>query len=152
MALRQWFDETEGTFGALVRGKRVLIVDEVDDSRATLQYACEELLRRNSPAEICAFVVHNKMREKKGVLPPGVRYVAAAEVADHWICYPWDAAELGLTPKQYEGRVRESAGKLPLWMQHPALLMLAGGVVATVMLMLTPGISIFLSWVQSWHH
>ena len=30
---KQWFDETPGTFGALVRGKRVLIVDEVDDTR-----------------------------------------------------------------------------------------------------------------------
>ena len=72
------FDETPGTFGALVRGKRVLIVDEVeyayytllllfmihnviimsittiiiviivdevDDTRATLQYAVEELKR-----------------------------------------------------------------------------------------------------------
>ena len=34
---KQWFDETPGTFGAGVRGKRVLIVDEVDDTRATLQ-------------------------------------------------------------------------------------------------------------------
>ena len=31
------FDETPGTFGAGVRGKRVLIVDEVDDTRTTLQ-------------------------------------------------------------------------------------------------------------------
>ena len=30
---KQWFDETHGTFGALVRGRRVLIVDEVDDTR-----------------------------------------------------------------------------------------------------------------------
>ena len=32
---KQWFTEEPGTFGALVRGKRVLIVDEVDDTRVT---------------------------------------------------------------------------------------------------------------------
>ncbi|KAJ1627340.1 phosphoribosyltransferase-like protein [Pavlovales sp. CCMP2436] len=36
---KQWFDETSGV-GKLVRGRRVLVVDEVDDTRATLQY-CE---------------------------------------------------------------------------------------------------------------
>ena len=39
----QWFDETSGV-GALVRGQKVLIVDEVDDSRTTLQYCVEELM------------------------------------------------------------------------------------------------------------
>ena len=32
---KQWFDETPGTFGALVRGRRVLIVDEVRCVRAS---------------------------------------------------------------------------------------------------------------------
>ena len=42
---KQMFGDTLGTFGALVcsKRKRVLIVDEVDDTRATLQYAVEEL-------------------------------------------------------------------------------------------------------------
>ncbi len=40
---KQLFDETHSTFGALVRSKRVLIVDKVDDTPATLQYAVEEL-------------------------------------------------------------------------------------------------------------
>ena len=45
----QWFDETPGTFGALVRGKRVLIIDEVDDTRATLQCAVANPHRSPSP-------------------------------------------------------------------------------------------------------
>ena len=61
---KQWFDETPGTFGALVRGKRVLIVDEVDDTRVTLQYAVEELTRANAPASVGVLVVHNKLKDK----------------------------------------------------------------------------------------
>ena len=101
VTVRQWFDGTDST-AALVRGKRVLVVDEVDDSRTTLQFACEMLERRNGPAEMCVCVVHNKRREKVGVLPPRVRYVAAEEVPDEWIVYPWDAAENRLTPAEFD--------------------------------------------------
>jgi hypoxanthine phosphoribosyltransferase len=38
------FDETSGV-GQRVRGKRVLIVDEVDDTRTTLQFCAEELIK-----------------------------------------------------------------------------------------------------------
>jgi len=88
---KQWFDETPGTFGALVRGKRVLVVDEVDDTRRTLQYAVEELRRSNSPAAVAVMVVHNKLKPKRGVLPDDVLYIAGENVRDVWNCYPWDA-------------------------------------------------------------
>ncbi|CAE8589344.1 unnamed protein product [Polarella glacialis] len=39
---KQWFDETSGV-GNTVRGRRVLAVDEVDDTRATLEYCIREL-------------------------------------------------------------------------------------------------------------
>lgn len=83
---KQWFDEKPGTFGAMVRGKRVLVVDEVDDSRTTLQYAIEELKRCNSPAAIAVLVVHNKMKPKKGVLPDDVVYIAGENVPNAWNC------------------------------------------------------------------
>ena len=73
---KQWFTEEPDTFGALVRGKRVLIVDEVDDTRVTLQYAVEEIRRLNSPAAIGVLVVHNKLKPKKGVLPADIVYIA----------------------------------------------------------------------------
>lgn len=67
-------------------GKNILIVDEVDDSRTTLQYAYHELLKDVQqglaaldpaqraalpPTRFAIFVVHNKHRSggKKGVLP-----------------------------------------------------------------------------------
>lgn len=65
-------------------GKNILIVDEVDDSRTTLRYAYNELLsdvrkalaslpseqrQQIPPTRFAIFVVHNKLRSKKGSLP-----------------------------------------------------------------------------------
>ena len=86
----QWIDEVEQKLS----GKRVLLVDEVDDSRATLEYCLRELLRHR-PAEIAVAVLHNKHKVKKGRLPPEVqRYFAGEELDDKWICYPWDAVDI----------------------------------------------------------
>ena len=109
---KQWFDETPGTFGALVRGKRVLVIDEVDDTRATLQYAVEELKRINEPAAIGVFVVHNKLKPKKGVLPADVTYIAGEDVPNAWNCYPWDAAAYGRDIYAHEELARQCAGEV----------------------------------------
>jgi len=86
----QWIDEVEKKLA----GRRVLLVDEVDDSRVTLEYCLRELLR-HGPAEIAVAVLHNKRKEKKGSLPAEVRrYFAAEELNDRWICYPWDAQDI----------------------------------------------------------
>ena len=61
----QWIDEVEKKLA----GKRVLLVDEVDDSRVTLEYCLQELLH-HGPAEIAVAVLHNKKKEKKGRIPP----------------------------------------------------------------------------------
>jgi hypoxanthine phosphoribosyltransferase len=90
----QWFDEKSGV-GKNVRGKRVLIVDEVDDSRKTLSYCVEEVKKTNCPAAIAVAVVHNKIKEKKASLPDDVKYFAGDHVSDLWNCYPWDAAAYG---------------------------------------------------------
>ena len=44
----QWFDENSDV-GSKVRGQKILIVDEVDDTRATLQFAVEEVIKCNEP-------------------------------------------------------------------------------------------------------
>lgn len=67
----QWFDE-RSEVGSRVRGRRVLIVDEVDDTRTTLQYCVEELAKTNAPSAIAVAVVHNKAKPKRGVLPDDV--------------------------------------------------------------------------------
>ena len=86
----QWIDEVEQKLA----GKRVLLVDEVDDSRVTLEYCLRELLRHR-PKEVAVAVLHNKDKEKRGRLPPEVeKYFAGEVLEDRWICYPWDAEDI----------------------------------------------------------
>ncbi len=41
-----------------------------------------------------AAVLHNKKKEKRGVIPEGVAgYFAGEILEDEWICYPWEAVE-----------------------------------------------------------
>ncbi|GAW17558.1 hypothetical protein ANO14919_070160 [Xylariales sp. No.14919] len=105
----QWLDFTSlGGMENLV-GKRILIVDEVDDTRTTLEYAVKELQkdvqevskklgREGEKTEFSIFVLHNKDKPKKGVLPAeaidDTRYIAARTVPDIWICYPWEATDI----------------------------------------------------------
>ncbi len=86
----QWIDEVEKK----LMGKKVLLVDEVDDSRVTLEYCLRELIK-HQPAEISIAVLHNKKKEKRGSFPEEVkRYYIGEELPDKWICYPWDADDI----------------------------------------------------------
>jgi hypothetical protein len=102
----QWFDE-HSEVGSKVRDHNILIVDEVDDTRTTLQYCVEELIKTNSPSKVAVAVVHNKMKPKKGILPEGVLYLAGANVENHWNCYPWDAAAYGNTVFEHEALAKK---------------------------------------------
>ncbi len=86
----QWIEEAEKKLA----GRRILLVDEVDDSRTTLEYCVRELMR-HKPSEIAVAVLHNKLKEKKGSIPAEVlRYFAGREIEDRWVCYPWDAQDI----------------------------------------------------------
>ncbi|KAH9886619.1 phosphoribosyltransferase-like protein [Xylariomycetidae sp. FL2044] len=105
----QWLDLSSlGEMENLV-GKRILIVDEVDDTRTTLEYAVKELEkdveavrqklgRDGETTQFSIFVLHNKDKKKKGTLPADMladdRYNAARTVGDVWICYPWEATDI----------------------------------------------------------
>ncbi|PVH83241.1 PRTase-like protein [Cadophora sp. DSE1049] len=105
----QWLDLTSlGEMENLV-GKRILIVDEVDDTRTTLEYAVKELEKdvelarqklggKGEKTVFSVFVLHNKNKDKKGQLPEDMlsdnRYLAARTVPDVWICYPWEATDI----------------------------------------------------------
>lgn len=102
----QWLDfSTLG--GASLLNKRILIVDEVDDTRTTLHYALRELkkdaakqaLEKGVPdsSEFGIFVVHNKEKPKHGELDGLMnmeRYYAGENVGDEWICYPWESKDI----------------------------------------------------------
>ncbi|KAH7139191.1 hypothetical protein B0J11DRAFT_516274 [Dendryphion nanum] len=103
----QWLDLSSLEMANLI-GKNVLIVDEVDDTRTTLEYAVRELEkdvqeaqrkagREGEKTSFSIFVLHNKDKKKKGILPPeiiGDKYIAARTVGDVWICYPWEATDI----------------------------------------------------------
>ncbi|KKY37807.1 putative hypoxanthine guanine phosphoribosyltransferase [Diaporthe ampelina] len=107
----QWLDLTSlGEMKNLI-GKKILIVDEVDDTRTTLEYAVKELEKdveaarqklglegEHAKTEFSIFVLHNKDKPKKGTLPAEMidngRYMAARTVGDEWICYPWEAEDI----------------------------------------------------------
>ena len=86
----QWIDEVQEQ----LKGKKVLLIDEVDDTRATLAYCVGELLSYQ-PEEIAVLVLHNKLKKKDVEFPPEIkRYYPALEIEDLWIKYPWDAEDI----------------------------------------------------------
>ena len=87
--ITQWFNP-DSFNGRLVKGGKVLVVDEVDDTRTTLSYVINHLLKVNSPESVAAMVVHNKNKHKLGVLDSKVIYIEGENVEDKWIKYPWD--------------------------------------------------------------
>ncbi|CCK69102.1 xanthine phosphoribosyltransferase KNAG_0B06770 [Huiozyma naganishii CBS 8797] len=106
----QWLDfgALEEHFDSLI-GKRILIIDEVDDTRTTLHYAVSELQkevedqqrklnRLNEITNLSVFVLHNKDKPKKANLPEEMmnshHYIAAETVPDKWLIYPWDAEDI----------------------------------------------------------
>jgi uncharacterized protein len=86
----QWIDEVERK----LKGRRVLLIDEVDDTRTTLAYCLRELLS-HQPAEIAVAVLHCKDKAKLDQIPPQVtRYWAGQHLDDIWVVYPWDAEDI----------------------------------------------------------
>jgi hypoxanthine phosphoribosyltransferase len=86
----QWIDEVQSQ----LVGKKVLLIDEVDDTRATLAYCIGELLKYK-PEEIAVLVLHNKIKEKDVEFPAEIkRYFVGLNLDDVWIKYPWDADDI----------------------------------------------------------
>ncbi|XHF99025.1 hypoxanthine-guanine phosphoribosyltransferase, variant 2 [Aspergillus wentii] len=103
----QWLDLSSLEMANLI-GKNILIVDEVDDTRTTLEYAVRELEkdveiaqkqlgREGEKTNFFIFVLHNKDKPKKGSLSQDMLengYHAAVTTGDVWICYPWEAKDI----------------------------------------------------------
>jgi len=104
----QWLDKESG-FLERIKGKRVLIVDEVDDSRLTLHFCVQEL-QKHGPSHIGVLVVHNKRKEKKAQLDATIPYFACQEVGDEWLVYPWDAHNV--EEHETKSQAQREAGRL----------------------------------------
>ncbi|CAO3673493.1 unnamed protein product [Umbelopsis ramanniana] len=102
----QWLNFGGSDSLANLAGRNILIVDEVDDTRQTLSYAVQELLRDiekqekatpgHKPTKLGVFVLHNKVKQKKASLPDDImkNYFACVDMPDHWLVYPWDAIDI----------------------------------------------------------
>ncbi len=108
----QWIDEVQEQ----LKGKKVLLIDEVDDTRATLAYCVGELLSYQ-PEEIAVLILHNKLKQKDVEFPPEIkRYYPAMEVGDIWIKYPWDADDIDeqdRLEKEMIERMKKEGKELP---------------------------------------
>lgn len=86
----QWIDEVRQN----LKGKKILLIDEVDDTRTTLGYCIGELLAYE-PEEIAVLVLHNKQKTKDVELPAEItKYFSGLQTGDIWIKYPWDAVDI----------------------------------------------------------
>jgi len=80
------------TAARCITGRRVLVVDDVDDSRTTLAFALQ-YLRALHPIDVAVFVVHSKTRIKVEV--PEVRqWFVGQQVDNVWIDYPWNQLDI----------------------------------------------------------
>ena len=88
--ITQWLDDP----AIQIKGRKILLVDEVDGTRSTIGYCLEKLLEHD-PEEIAVAVLHDKKKPKSREIPAKVkRYYRGMRMEDRWICYPWDAIDI----------------------------------------------------------
>ena len=75
----------------ILENKKILIVDEVDDTRQTLDFVLHHIKNINIK-QICVAVLHNKNKPKK-YNPDNfenVKIFTSMDIDDKWIVYPRD--------------------------------------------------------------
>lgn len=88
LEVNQWMDFSQ------FKNKKILIVNEVDDTRKTLFYLVDKLSNEEKikKENLGVFVVHNK--DKKKFLSNKnldvLYYLSGEDVEDKWIVYPWE--------------------------------------------------------------
>ena len=81
----QWLDHNSLEF---MKGKKILIVDEMDDTRRTLSYVVNRL-RNEGFSELGVFVLHDKKKEKPAL--DVEKYWSGEKIdARIWVVYPWE--------------------------------------------------------------
>jgi len=73
-----------------LKDKNILIVDEIDDTRKTLNFCINRLKTKNNANNISVFVLQNKLKNKVNQLDKTINYHACENIEDKWVVYPWD--------------------------------------------------------------
>ena len=97
--ITQWFDTINQEN---IKGKKVLVVDEVDDTRKTLS-CCVKELWKCGVEDIGVMVIHNKIKQKLAKLAiPNEKYFVCEQIEDIWINYPWECNDMNNYDKLYK--------------------------------------------------
>jgi hypoxanthine phosphoribosyltransferase len=88
--VNQWFSDDATK---IFKDKRVLVVDEVDDTRTTLAYVANKMLEYE-PSEVGTFVLHNKLKEKRANLSDGIKSFVGMDIPDVLVNYPWESQDI----------------------------------------------------------
>lgn len=72
-----------------LKDKKVVIIDEIDDTRKTLHYCIQRLKLVNNANNIGVFVLQNKIKSKTGDISD-ITYMSCETIEDKWVVYPWD--------------------------------------------------------------
>ena len=78
----QWVDRE------LIENKKILIIDEIDDTGKTLDFIINKLKEYN-PNELCLGVIFNKKKEKAYNFEE-IKYFCSEEIDDNWVVFPWE--------------------------------------------------------------
>ena len=73
-----------------MRGRNILIVDDLDDTRETLAFVIKYLKLKQNDFNIDVSVLYNKKKDKTTELSNKVKYYCAKEIPDNWVVFPWD--------------------------------------------------------------
>lgn len=73
-----------------IENKRVLIVDEIDDTRKTLDFVTNKVKNELNPSTLGVAVIHNKNKPKYRATLNCDYYTSAQEIEDIWVVYPWE--------------------------------------------------------------
>jgi len=77
----QWIDTKK------LENKKILIVDEIDDTRRTLKYIVKSI-KNDGIVDLGIAVIHNKIKKKE--IEFDIPYFSAIDIEDKWVVYPWD--------------------------------------------------------------
>ena len=88
--IKQWLDSEAIK---AVKGKHILIVDEINDSGATIDFCIEKVLSTCDPSDISVAVLQDKDREKTKRIRSDVNYYVGQYISDKWVLYPWTELE-----------------------------------------------------------
>jgi hypoxanthine phosphoribosyltransferase len=90
----QWVDDA--TADRFFKGKRVMVVDDIDDSRATLTSVLQRLQQgKAKPSAVGTFVLFSKESKTKPEKFPSKPFIVAERIAEKtWVEFPWEVTDL----------------------------------------------------------